>query len=170
VGLGAVLDHGHVGGARQLGHRVDVADLPVQVHGDHRARARRQRPLERCRVDRAGLRLDVAEHRRRAGSRDGGDRRYARVRLGHDLVARADAGRAQDQLYGVCPRRAADSVRGPHPRGELALELLALAAEQEPAAVQHARDRSVELRPQLVDRAAEVREGHAHGRERVARG
>ena len=88
-------------------------------------------------------RVDVAEDRHGARRRD---RLGARVEGegGHDdLVARADAERAQRDRDRLRPVGHADGVRGAEPPRELALEGLDLGAEDELPAVDDALDRGV---------------------------
>ena len=59
-----------------------------------------------------------------------------------------------------------DGVARPERRGELALERLDLGPEDEPAGVEHARDRGVDLAAQRGDVRAEVDEGNGRSLHR----
>ena len=76
-------------------------------------------------------RLDVDEHRRRAGVADRRDRRDEGERDGDDLVARADAGREQRQVQRAGAGVDGDRVLGAAVGGELALEAGDLLAKDE---------------------------------------
>ena len=68
--------------------RVHVGWLSVEMHGQDRARARRDR-RRRCRgIEREALGIDVGEHRARPGHHDGKRRVGRRERSGNHLVAR----------------------------------------------------------------------------------
>ena len=73
--LGGVLDDRQavLRGDRHDG--VHVGQATVQVDGHDRLGARRDRALDARRVHRPGGRIDIDEHRRRAGVADGRDRR-----------------------------------------------------------------------------------------------
>ena len=119
-GLRGVLQHRHAE-RLDLRHRSDVAE---QVDDHHRLRARRQRRAHGLGGDAERLGVDVAEHRARAGRRDRLGGRVERERRDHDLVAGADAERAQRERQRVGPVRDADRVAGADIGGELVLERL----------------------------------------------
>ena len=74
--------------------------------------------------------------------RDGRDRG---VRHGKDEIARRDAARAQGELDRVGAAGAADAVRDADISGKRGLEALDFAPEDVLAAVEHPRDRGVDL-------------------------
>ena len=90
-GLRGVLEHRHAQ-RLDLGDRSHVAE---QVHRDHRLRARSERGAHRLGGHAVGVRVDVAEHRRRARRRDRLGGGVEGERGHHHLVARPDAHRAQ---------------------------------------------------------------------------
>ena len=159
VRLAGVLDDGDALGPRQLEDRVEVERAPVEMDGDHRARARRDRALDQLGRDERGARIDVDEARRRARQRDRLGGRDERVRRHDHLVAAADAERAQRQHQGFGARGDADGVRRAAVPRELLLEGLDLGAERERRA---ARD-PLDLAQQLVH---ERRVGVVHSGQR----
>ncbi len=97
-----------------------------------------------------GGRIDIDQHRRGPGQADGRHRGHRRVRHRDDLVARPDVAGAQRQEDGVGPRVDADAAGHAVVGGEFLLKRRDLAAEDVPAAGQHALDRSVDLRLQRL--------------------
>ena len=91
-------------------------------------------------IERHPLRIDVGEHRPRAGHHDRQRRVRRRERRGDHLVAGADPERAERDGERIGAGADADRVRRGAGRGELALEGVELGPEHEPAALQHARD------------------------------
>ena len=63
VGLGGVLEQHQAVAAREPLERGHVGDLPVQVNGEDRRRARADRRSGGLRIEQAGGVLDVAEDR-----------------------------------------------------------------------------------------------------------
>ena len=93
-------------------------------------------------------RVDVGEHRRRAGARDRLGGRVERERRADDLVARypvTDAHRLEREDERVGAVRDADRVRHAEKRGGLALERLDLGPEDEPPRLEHAPNALLEL-------------------------
>src|SRR6185312_16210511 len=91
-------------------------------------------------------RIDVDEHRARAGvadRRDGGDEGE---RHGDHFVAVADAGGEQREMQGAGAGVHGDAVIGGVERGELALEQLDFLAEDVLAAVEDLVNRGVDIR------------------------
>jgi hypothetical protein len=157
-GLGGVLDDRN---AERLDLR-DRGDVSEQVHGDHGLRARRQRNADRLGRDAHRLGVDVAEDRTRTGGRDRLGAGVERERGHDDLVARADAERAQPDGQRIGPVRHPDRVLGRAVAGELALEGLDLGTENELAAVDHARDRGIDLGAQRDEGRGGIEEGYRH--------
>ena len=87
------------------------------------------------------VRVDVAEHRGGAGRRDRLGRRVEGERRDDDLVARADAQRAQGDRDGLGAVGDPDRVPGAQIGGELLLEGVDLGAEDEPPAIEDVLDR-----------------------------
>jgi hypothetical protein len=86
---------------------------PREVHGDNRARARRDRCLDRVRVDVHRTAIDIDEHRARAAVlhdvRGGGERQGR----GDHLVARGDANHLEGQVQGRRYRNSGRPRAGP---------------------------------------------------------
>ena len=120
------------------------ATLPNRCTGDDRLRAGRERRPDGLRGHAEGVRVDVAEDRRRArddrrlGGRVEGERGH------HHLVARPDPERAQGDRQRVGPVGDADAVAHAEVGGELGLERLHLRAEDVAARAGHAIDRLAE--------------------------
>ena len=158
VRLRSVLDDLHA----ELPQRLDVGAETVEMNGDDRARSFRQGGARGRRIERPGARIDVGEHRHRACSLDACDRRDARVRGNDHLVAGPHTDRAQRDRNRVRSGGDADRLAGAAPACEGALELRHPLAEDETAAVEHRRDRAVELRAKPLDLARELEERHVH--------
>ena len=148
--LGAVLDDGDPAVGAHFENGFGVGALPVQVHRHDRAGPLAEGAAKRIRIHRPGLRLDVAQHGRRPGALDRGDRRDARVRLGDDLVAGSKLERAEGDLDRVGPGAHADCMAGPKRRGELLFERSTLGAEHEPAAREHPRQGRIQIAPHCL--------------------
>ena len=101
--------------------------------------------LELRRIHGERARLDVDEHRRRAGVADRRHRRHEGERNGDHFVAGADAGRQQRQMERAGAGVDGDGVLGAAVGGEIALEGGDILAEHELRAVQHAEDRAVDV-------------------------
>ena len=92
------------------------------MHGDDGARFRPERALDGTRVDAPRVRIDVGEHRRRAGHDDGMCRRRER-QIGNDhLVAQADAQRAQCHVQRARAARNGDGMPAPDERRKIPFE------------------------------------------------
>ena len=167
-GLGAVLDHDHVARLAELDDRIHVGALAVEVDRDHRSRPYAERAAHGVEVHCPRFRLNVAEHRRRTGALDRRHRRHTGVRLSDDLVPRTESERPQRELYRVRSGRDPHRVGGGERRREFLLEGPSLAAEHEPAAVEHAPDRGVELTPQGGDATAQIVEWNCGDRRHPA--
>src|SRR6266545_7603409 len=109
--LGAVLHDVDAALGAEGCDRVGFRTLTVQMDRHDRARLLTERSGERGRVHRPGFGLDVAENGSCTSALDCRHSWHARVRLGHDLVPRADPESAQRQLDRVRPRSDADGVR-----------------------------------------------------------
>ena len=149
VGMRSILDHLQVVGAGEREDGVHLGALAVEVNGHDRTGAPGQRPLQTGRIERAGLRLDVDQHRDGSGPLDPRNRRHARVGLGDHLVAGSDADGAESDRDRVRPGSDADRVARAATGGEGALELLDRPAEDEPRFVEDGRDRAVDLLSEL---------------------
>jgi hypothetical protein len=166
VRLAGVLEHGEAAPVREFENRLQVRGVPVEVHGHDRPRARGDRPRDGARVEVEGRGVDVHEHRPRARLHDGERGERGGERRRHDLVSGPRPERAQAEVERVGAVRHRDRVlRAEGPR-ELALERLALGAEDEPAGVEDARDGGVDLATQRGHVRAEVDEGDGRRRHR----
>ena len=145
-GLGRVLDHWD---AERLDvrHRGDVAE---QVDDDDCLCPGRQGRPHRLLRHAEGLGVDVAEDGPRARRRNRLDAGIEGERRDDDLVAGADAERAQRDGERVSAVGHADCVAGAAVGGELLLEGADLGAEDEHPGVHDASDGSVDLGAQRV--------------------
>src|SRR3954453_16624680 len=109
-------------------HRYDAAD----VRGEGALHAL-------CRQE-TGPGIDIDDTGTRAHRGHGLRGCDERVRRYDDLVAGTDAERPQRELQRLSPRTDADGVVGPAVRGEVGLEPLDVAAENERAALGHRAD------------------------------
>ena len=128
MSLRGVLEHEQAVARSERVDPLHVAHLPVQVHGDHRRRARADQRGRGIGIDQPGVPLHVAEDRRRPGVQHAQRRRDERVPGHQHLVARPDPGGDQRQ------RERGRAGGDPHALGrltvvgELPLERLDLAA------------------------------------------
>ena len=95
-------------------------------------------------IERQPFRIDVGEHRARAGHHHRERRVRGRQRRRDHFVAGTDVERAQDQRDGIGAGADADRERRLAGGGELRLERLDLGSEHEPAARDHAIDRGLD--------------------------
>ena len=138
--LTAVFDDGEVVARCGGGQRRQVSRLAIEMHGHDRPCARADCRGAGCRIHRQRLVIDVDDHRRGAGGDD--RQRGVRRRDGRDddLVARTDAGGAQEQSDGIGAVADADGELRAAGSGELGLERVDFRAEDEPAACRDAVD------------------------------
>ncbi len=123
VRLAGVLDDRQAVSRGDLGERVHVHGLPVQVHGHDRGGARRDRGPDGCGVHETVALEAVHEDRRGADvahGLGGGDERVGRD---DDLVAGPHARGDQRELHGVGARAHPDRVVAAAEGGEGLLEL-----------------------------------------------
>ena len=147
----------------------DRRDVAEQVHGEHRARRGRERGAHGLGRHARGLRVDVAEHR--AGARVD-DRLGGRVegeRRDDDVVAGADAERAQRDRDRVGAVGDADGVPRAEVGRELVLERGDLGAEDERPAVEHLGELRVDLPAQRIERRLGVEQRDRHHVQRRSR-
>ncbi len=136
--------------AAECAQDIDVTCLAVEMHADHRNRARTDRRPGRVRVDQPGPVEHIAQHRCGAGVGDGQGRRDERVG-GHDhLVAGTDVVGPQHQRQRRRARRYPDTVVGPAVAREVRLEPLDLGAERERAGPEQPVKRLRQLIPDLL--------------------
>jgi hypothetical protein len=135
--LRGVFDHRQAMLASDGIDSIHVADLPVQRDWHDRLGARRDGGFEQTRVEVVGARVDVHEHRLRAGKRDHLAGRNEGERRRDHFVAAADAVRHQGDQQRVGAARRADAMLDADVLGELALQLLVFRAENELPMIQH---------------------------------
>ncbi len=164
MGLAAVLDNGEAVPLRDGRDGRHVGRLAVQVHREDGGGAGRDGGLDRGGIDRQPPRIDVGEHRPRAGHH-AGQRRVGRGEgRRDDLVARADPQGAKDDRDGIRPRADAHAERRAAAVGERPLERLDLGPQHVPAALDHPADRGLDGGTILARREAHARDaGRAHG-------
>jgi hypothetical protein len=171
VRLRCVLEQEELVPVGQPPKRVEIDGLPVEVHRHDRGSPRRDRRLDRTRVEQARLRIDVDENRTGSGEQDRLDSGDEGERRRDHLVARPDPGCAEDELDRRRAVRGADAVADVAVRRERLLELGDLRALDEPSVREHPGDRSLEL---LADRGVlgvevEQRQRHRRPAGRAAR-
>ena len=137
---GSVLDQVHVRRHRVL-ELVPVERPPEQVHGEHGARPLCHRFVHLLGVEVHRPRIDVDEHRPRAGERDDVRRRREGVRRNEHFVAFADPEREHRQMKRRSPRGDGDRMLDPADPCELRLELGDLRPHRQLPALEHLRDR-----------------------------
>ena len=159
VGLTGVLDEGEAVVTGDLQERIEVGRVAVEVHGQEGLRPWRDRARDGLGRDVEGGGVDVGENRASAGGEDGEAGERGGEGRGHDLVAGADADRGEGELDRLRPARDPHRVLGAAGRGQLALEGLALAAEDEPARVEDAPHGRLQLATDGRDAGLEIHEG-----------
>ena len=135
-----------------------------EVHRHDRLRLLGDPALDVGRVEVQRDRVDVGEHGRRAAPRDRLGRRVEGERRADHLVAGADAHRVEHEHERVGAVRAADRLLRPEQLRCFALEGLDLGAEDEPAGLQGARKRLLQLRNQRRVLRLDVNVGDRHRR------
>ena len=154
--LRAVLDER---GARVLGNRREarqLRDAAVEVDGQDGPRPLGHDGLDRVGVQHERRLVHVGEDGRGAEERDGLGGRKERERARHDLVARADAERAERDHERVRARVEADRVADAEKLSRLALERLDLRPADEHARARHALERGRHFGPERVVLRREV--------------
>ena len=116
------------------------------MDGDHRLRPRRDRALQRRRIHRVVVRIDVDEYRLRARMLDRRDRCDEGERNGDDLVTRTNPRREQGHVQRARSRVHRDRVGDAAVRGELALETLHGRPQHELRVFEDTTNRSLDLR------------------------
>ena len=111
------------------------------------------------------MRIDLDQHRLRAGQLNRRDRGRGRVGHGGHTVTRPDARRAQSELQRIRAVRHTHREARAQPSGKLALKRLHLGTEDVAPAGQHALHRGVDLR-----RGRLVGRPRIGGRHRATRG
>ncbi len=145
-----VLDDGEIPPPRDRGDRRHVGHLPVQVHGQDRARSSGDRGLDRPRVYVARRAVDIGEDRRRAGHHDAVRRSDEGEGARDDFVSLADARGQQREMHGRRAARHGDGVGKPEIGGESALELGDLVPRREEERAENTLDPTELLRPEIV--------------------
>ena len=146
VGLCAILDNGQAVKPCNVKNCIHVRRLTVKMHGNDRARLRTDQAFEPSGVKRAGVLLDVTQHRHRPCKGDGSGRGNGCMRDGDDFVTATDA---------QCPQRKVQRIRAigyahgnpcTYPSGEFLLELDGFRPEYISPPGQHAVNGGIDLR------------------------
>ena len=157
VRLGGVLEKQQTVRLGERAEAVHVADLAVEMNRQDRRGARADRRPSRVRIDQSGSALDVAQHRRRPGVRDG--ERRCDERVSRERSPRRPGPipmRPEHERERGGTRCHADAVRDLAVLGELRLELLDLRPERERARLEQPSERVLQLirdRERAVGRA-----------------
>jgi hypothetical protein len=162
--LRRVLDDRRVGASRDLEHRIHIGAQAIQMDGNDRAGARRDRSGHRRRVDVEGERIDVDETRRRAKTHDRPRCREERERRGDHLVAGTDAERHERDDQRVGSRRHADGVSDADRGRDLVLQRLDLRTTDEALAVTDAGDRRKDVVAQRTVLLLQIEQRDVHRR------
>ena len=171
MALGAILDHAQAVPRARLNDRVHIGRLAIEMHRDDRGGApgggSRSAASRAAGIERDSGRLDVDEQRLGAGELDRGDGRHRGMRDGQDVIAGADPSARSARTSASVPLADADAVAAADKGGEFAARSRRPRAQGCNAAVQHARDRGVDLAPvrsdsRPGDRSAESERRHRH--------
>ena len=161
--LARILDDPDAARVGQREDRVHVGGLSVEMDGDDRPHAGRQRRLDRPGRDRVRARLDVHQDGTGARHRDRESSKGARARARHDLVAGPDAVGEERELKGPRAVADADGVGDPAVARELRFERLDLGAEDVVLAAEDPPHRLVDLAPERAVLCCRVEHRHAIG-------
>ena len=129
----------------ELGELCERRDAAEEVHRHQGLRPRRHACGDILGIEVQGLRVDVGEDRRCAGSRDRLGRRVEREGGADHLVATSDPERLEREDERVRPVRHADRVRNTQEGGGFVLEGLHFGAEDESPRVENRREPLLEL-------------------------
>jgi hypothetical protein len=159
--LAAVFDDGEVVARGGSGQRRHVSRLTVEMDGHNRPCACADRRRACGRIHRQRLVLDVDDHRRGSGGDDSQRGIRRRNRRDDDLIARTDAGGAQEQGDRIRAVSRADRESSAAGSGEFGLECVDFRAEDVPATCCYACDRVANGAGVLAQ--AEVKKGNLGG-------
>ncbi len=98
VRLRGIFDHDQSVPPRYFHDRVHVGRLAVEMHGQDRLGAGRDRGLDRGRIHGERARIDIHQHRPRSGVDDRGNAGDKSKRDGDDFIARTNSGGEQGQM------------------------------------------------------------------------
>ena len=129
------------------------------MRDDDGRRPSRQRRLEGLGGQQERRRVDIREAHGQTRPRDGRRRVAPCVRGGHDLAVGGAFERSQRELERIRSAGDADAVRDAEVCGELGLEGVVLGAEDIATALEHARDRGVELASLRGDSSSRIGDG-----------
>lgn len=168
-GLSGVFDKHAIAGSSGLGESCPVGALAVEMHRKDCAGGRVFLECRGCcgRVEIAGARIDIRQHRGGAQPQDGAGGREEGERGGQDLVARLNAGCGEGQPERVRARPASDSVRYSAVPGGGLLELGHLGTEDEALAAEDRLDCCHHLGRDLGIFPREIEQGNG-GRGQLA--
>ena len=156
--LRRVLDHRQIVARGDRANGVHVGALAVEAHRHQRAGARRDGGLDQRRIDVAGVRLDIDEHRHRAEQHDRLGRRREGERRRDDLVTGLKTDRHQADQKRLGAAGDGDAVGCAGGGRERRFELRHFGAHDVLAVVEHALDAGVNARLQRRVLALEVHE------------
>ena len=108
--MGGILDDNQIVPLGNGHDGVHVGHLRGDMHGDDGPRPLGDDRFNGFRVDAEGVRIDIDQHRNRAGHHGRGGGRLEGVGGNQDFIAPADAGRAQGDLHGDGAVHDRDSV------------------------------------------------------------
>jgi hypothetical protein len=163
VGLARILDHDELVAGRDVHDRIEIGGVTVEVNRQDAARLRSDEALDALGVEVHRHGVHVTEDGDGAETRDRESRERRGHRRGDDLVTGADATGFEGEDESVGSVRDGDRVLHSHVGGEFLLERLHLGAEDEPAAIEDARDRAVDGRAVGRHLGAQVVEGNLQG-------
>ena len=146
MGLRSVFNHNQSMSARHFHDGIHVRRLTVEVYGQDRFGAWRNRRFNRGGIHRERARINIHQHRSRSSVEDRGNASYKSERYRDDFVARTDSSREQGKMQGACTGVQANTLRSAAVGREFLLEPRHLRAEHELATIQHTRDRGINLR------------------------
>ena len=155
-GLAGVLDDREPVLVGDRAERLHVARVAEDVHRQDPARARRDRRLDGRRVEHERVGIDVGEDGRRALVEHHVGRGHERDRRGHDLVARADARGAHEQVQAGGAARDGDGVLAAAEGRELLLEVARVGPEAEHAGAQRGEHVLLLERPDVGPREGDL--------------
>ncbi len=162
VCLGGVVDHRQVVPVGEILEQIQPGGVAVEIHRQQCPGRGRDHRLRRFRVEVAGSRVDVGEHRPGSAVRDRPGRRYPAQGRRHHLVTFADSRRQQSEVKGRGAGVDTDAMVALRVGGEAPLEILDVLAQDEGSLVDHLGDGSVDVGADGRILRSEIDEGDSH--------